>query len=284
MANPADRDPRDRAHRRTEGGGVHPRAGARGARGRRGARRRGGARPGARVAQRSFAFVIVGIAVAPRRADRGGDRRGAAWALAGALDPRGADPRARRRPAPARARRDGRRPAAAAPRVFVGIGGGYERCVRRREPRRRDPRSRHARGSRGLRVARARRARGSQRRLADRGDPRARPPGRRRRARVLVEIADGIRSRADRNEIDELVLQAANVALGNTRSIVGIEPLLSQLFERPLRESAARLLDPDSRRTPLERRRRYDRERDAMVALAKLGPDAAAPIESLVSG
>lgn len=102
-------------------------------------------------------------------------------------------------------------------------------------------------------------------------------------ADFLGTIAAAVSERRPRTDLDELWLRACVVALGNARSPRSTEFLVTQLFERPLAEATTRLLDPDARRSPLERRRRYDRELEASSALTRLGPAAVERLDARVT-
>ncbi|MBI3820203.1 MAG: HEAT repeat domain-containing protein [Planctomycetes bacterium] len=92
-------------------------------------------------------------------------------------------------------------------------------------------------------------------------------------AEQLVRVGDQLLSEPPTDE-RELQLQAVATALGDSRSAVGVEHLLSHLFERPLHDLQKHLLDPDSVRQVFERRRLYDREHAAARGLGKLGTTA----------
>ncbi|MFN0206772.1 MAG: hypothetical protein ACKVS6_10730 [Planctomycetota bacterium] len=98
----------------------------------------------------------------------------------------------------------------------------------------------------------------------------------------LVELSNILVSKTTEIDSNEMLLQGIALALGNSKSSVGVPRLLCHLFERPLKESLKHLLDPDASRLPFERRRRYDREREASKALTKLSSIARQEVASWI--
>jgi tetratricopeptide (TPR) repeat protein len=86
-------------------------------------------------------------------------------------------------------------------------------------------------------------------------------------ARSLVDIASDLLREEAGSDSNELLLKGVAAALGRTRSAEAVPRLLCHLFERPLRDAQKHLLDPGGSRVPYERRRIYDREREASRAL-----------------
>ncbi len=89
-------------------------------------------------------------------------------------------------------------------------------------------------------------------------------------AEALLRVAA---TRGDEPSADEQeqIVRAVAASLGATRSTLGVPWLVSGLFERALRDAKERLVDADERRSAFERRRRYDREREIVGAILRIG-------------